>query len=45
LNHLPRSHAKTFEKKQSLHFEKKISLQKREEKCTKIRVVMKIGAQ
>jgi hypothetical protein len=37
---------KPLKKKQSLHFEKKkISLQKREEKCTKIRVVMKIGAQ
>jgi len=31
-------------KKKSLHL-KKISLQKEKKKCTKIRVVMKIGAQ
>jgi len=43
LNHLPRSHAKTFEK-QITAFEKNFT-SKREEKCKKIRVVMKIGAQ
>jgi len=44
LNHLPRSHAKTFEKKITA-FEKIFTSKREKKKCTKIRVVMKIGAQ